>query len=115
MANITKTTIQGTGAKSVNLTTLGASDTLTYTKGVNATLLLINNSGGALTPNIDGDESTTIPVQGYGTVDVSAGYDVPSIADGDATAIELETIEAYLKGTITVTGGSGITAALLEY
>lgn len=115
MAAITATEVQGTGAKQVTVTTLGASDTLTYNLGVQATLILNNVTVGALTPNIDGDEATTLPVRGYGSVDVSGGYTTDSIAAGEVYVLELDTIKEFLKGTITVTGGSGIEAILLEY
>lgn len=111
MATITATSLSGSGSRSVTVTTLGASDTFTYVPG--STLILNNATAGALTPNIDGDGGTTVPVRGVGSVDVSAGYDVPSIAAGASVAIPLDTIAKYLQGTIAVTGGSGIEAQLL--
>lgn len=115
MAEITATTMTGTGGRAVTVTTLGASDTLTYSSAKEPVLILNNVTGGALTPNIDGDGSTTIEVAGYGSLDVSAGYTTSSIGAGASLAIPLSTISAYLKGTITVTGGDGIEAQLLEF
>ena len=115
MAAIAATSMGGAGARTVTFTTLGSSDTFTYTASRNPVLLLNNVTGGALTPNIDGDGGTTVPVAGVGSVSVASGLTLASIAAGACVAIPLETISAYLKGTITVTGGSGIKAAILEF
>lgn len=114
MAVITATSMGGSGAREVTVTILGASDTLTYTASRNPILVLNNVSGGPLTPNIDGDGGTTVPVAGVGTVDVSGGYTTASIADGEVWAIPLRSISAYLTGVVTVTGGTGIEAFILE-
>ena len=68
MAVITATKMTGSGSRAITVTTLGASDTLTYEKG--AVLYLNNVTAGALTPNIDGDGATTVTVAGLGSVDV---------------------------------------------
>lgn len=112
MAVITPTLMTGPGSRAVNVTTLGASDTFVYTAG--ATLILNNVTAGALTPNITGDAATTVQVVGVGNVDVSAGYTTPSIAAGASAAIPLDTISGYLRGVLTVTGGTGIEAQLLR-
>lgn len=113
MATITPTSMTGSGDRAVNVTTLTASDTFTYVPG--SVLILNNGTAGALTPNIDGDGGTTVPVRGVGSVDVSSGYTTSSIAAGDSVAIPLDTIAEYLEGTIAVTGGSGIEAQLLTF
>lgn len=111
MATITATSLSGSGSRAVTVTTLGASDTFVYVPG---SILVLNNvTAGALTPNIDGDGGSTVPVRGVGSVDVSGGYDVPSIGAGSSAAIPLDTIAKYLQGTIAVTGGDGIEAQLL--
>lgn len=111
MATVTATSLSGSGSRAVTVTTLGASDTFTYVPG--STLILSNGTAGALTPNIDGDGGTTVPVRGVGSVDVSGGYNVPSIAAGVTVAIPLDTIAQYLKGTIAMTGADGIEAQIL--
>jgi hypothetical protein len=78
-------------------------------------LYLNNVTGGALTVTIDGDGGSTQEVSGIGSVDISSGYSTGSIASGDTVAITLDTISKYLQGTIAVTGGTGIEAALLQY
>lgn len=115
MATITATSMQGLGARAVTRTTMTASDTLTYNAGRDAVLILDNVTAGALTVVIDGNGGTTVPVSGIGNVDVSAGFSTGSIAAGACLAIPLDAISAYLQGTITVTGGTGIKASLLEH
>lgn len=115
MATITATNMQGSGARVVTRTTLTASDTFTFNADRNPVLELDNVTGGALTVTIDGASGTSVAVPGVGAVDVSAGYSTGSIAAGAKVAIPLNSIREYLKGTIAVTGGTGISAALLEF
>ncbi|MBM2293746.1 hypothetical protein JQX09_17595 [Sulfitobacter pseudonitzschiae] len=115
MAEITSTLLTGTGARVVAETTLGASDTFVFKPGVNQVLTLRNASGGALTPNIDGDGGTSVPVAGVGSVDVSGGLTLASIANGAVVAIPTDTIAAYLKGVITITGADDMVATLTRF
>lgn len=113
MAEIVATSMTGSGDRAVTVTILGASDTLTYAKG--SVLILNNVTGGALTPLIDGDGGTTVPVAGVGDIDVSLGFSTASIGAGLSAAIPLDSINAFLKGVVTVTGGDGIEAQLLTF
>lgn len=116
MATITATSMQGSGKRAVTLVTLtGTADTFTYVPSANPVLIMRNGTGGALTPIIDGAGGTTVPVAGVGSVDVSGGYAVGSIAAGAAVAIPLKTIEAYLQGVIAITGGTGLVCSLLHF
>lgn len=115
MAAIPGTSMGGSGARELTVTTLGASDTFTYVKGSGQILILNNVTAGALTPNLDGAGGTSVPVAGIGSVSVASGYTCPSIAAGEYFAIPLDTISAYLQGTIALTGGTGIEATLLNF
>ena len=115
MATITATDMTGSGERTATITTLGASDTFTYTKNKNQVLILNNVTAGALTPNFDGDGATTYPVTGVGDVDLTAGYTTGSIGAGAQVAIPLNTIGEYLAGTIALTGADAIEATLLEF
>lgn len=116
MATITATDMTALGAVAVTVTTLdGSSDTFTYNPGKAPILVLNNVTAGALSPVIDGAAGTTYDCSGLGSVDVSGGYAVGSIAAGDTVAIRLKTIEAYLKGAIGITSATGIEAQLLEF
>lgn len=105
MAEITKTSLSGGGTKTATVTTLGASDTFTYSSG--DILHIENVTAGAITPNLDGDGSTTVALPGVGSIDVSGGYTTDSIGIGAKAVIPLDSVSAYLKGTVTVTGGDG--------
>jgi hypothetical protein len=113
MAAITATTV-GDGDTVMTVTTLGASDTFTYDPKKGPLLILDNVTGGALTVTIDGDLGTTVDVDGIGAVDVSPGFPTQLIGIGAKVVVRLGTIREFLKGTITVTGGTGIEASLLE-
>ena len=115
MATITATSMQGLGGRVVTRTTMTASDTFTYNPNARAVLLLDNITAGPLTVTIDGNGGTTVPVAGIGNVDVSSGFSTASIAAAATLAIPLDAISAYLQGTITLTGGTGIRATLLEF
>jgi hypothetical protein len=115
MAVIAATNMQAAGVRTVTETTLGASDTFVYNASRNPVLYLNNETGGALTVTIDGSGGTTVPVAGIGNVSVADGYSTGSIAAGGVRAIVLSTISKYLQGTVTVTGGTGIVASLLEF
>lgn len=115
MPAITATSIASVGKAAVTETTLNGTDSLTYREGNKPILVMRNPTAGALSPVIDGDGATSVAVSGIGTVDTSTGYAVGSIAAGAAVAIPLITIREYLKGTIAITGGTGLVASLLEY
>lgn len=115
MATITPTSMTGSGARTIAVTTLGASDTFAYNASANPVLVLDNVTGGALTPNIDGAGGTTVPVKGLGSVSVASGLTLASIAAGAKVAIPLNSISEYLKGVIALTGASGIKASILEF
>ena len=116
MATITATSMAGTGKRAVvEVVLTGTADTFTYVPSKKPLLIMRNDTGGALSPVIDGDGGTVVPVQGVGDVDVSGGYAVGSIADGGEVAIPLNTISAFLTGTIAITGGTGLTCSLLHF
>ncbi len=116
MATIVATNMQATGGHTVTQTTLtGTLDTFTYRQGVGQILILTNPTVGAISPVIDGASGTTVPVKGIGSVDVTGGYAVGSIAAGAAKAIATDTINEYLKGTIAITSGTDLVAELLEF
>lgn len=114
MATITPTSLTSIAPVTVTETTLTGTDDFIYNAAKTQLLILNNGTGGPLAPNITGDAATTQYVAGIGNVDVSGGYDFASIADGDVVVLDLADIKGYLAGDITVTGGTGIVASLLE-
>lgn len=117
MPNIAATKMDLFGSKAVAETILGASDTLTYksTAGASPVLVLRNPTAGALSVTIDGDGGGNVHVPGVGSVDVSGGKVIGPIAAGAVEAVSLHAIKEYLKGTVTLTGGDGLAAILLEF
>lgn len=115
MAEITATSMTGPEDRVLTKTTLGASDTFTYTSAKAPLLILDNVTVGPLTVTIDGDTAPAeLTVAGVGNIDLSAGFVTEEIAAGACVAIPLNSIARYLSGTIAVTGGTGIEAMLLE-
>lgn len=115
MPAITATNMVGVGATSVTETTLDGSDSFTYKEARTPVLLFRNPTAGALTPVIDGDGGSAVSAKGLGLVDVSAGYSMGSIAAGGAKSVKLNSIKEYCRGTIAITGGTGLVASLLEF
>ena len=117
MATVAATSMGGTGQRTLTFTTLtGTADTFTYNAAKNPVLVIFNDTGGALSPIIDGaDAPAALPVKGYGAVDLTAGYAVGSIADGVTKVIPLASIDQFLKGAIAITGGTGLEVALMEF
>jgi len=115
MATITETAANVLGGVTMTQVALtGTADTFTYRQGTGQILILRNGTGGALSPVIDGDGGSSVGVDGLGVVSVASGYPVGSIPAGAAVAIPLDTIYQYLQGTISITGGTGLTASLLR-
>jgi hypothetical protein len=113
MAAITQSAVAGVnGPVNVTRTTLGASDTLTYSSGTRQMLDLVNTTGSPVVVTITGSTATTISPDGYGgTISVASGKAITVPANGQ-TIVNLDTISAYLSGSVTVTGGTGVIAAL---
>lgn len=101
------------GANTVTLGTLGGSNSFVYSRGANQFLVINNPTGSGIACTIDGDGGTTVGVPGVGAVSVSSGYSVGTIAAGASVVIQLDSIDAYLQGTISITG-SGLTAFIIN-
>lgn len=116
MATIAPTNCSGSGVKTVIETTMTASDTLTYIPGAGQILRLRNVTAGALTVTIDGADGVSQTYPEGGVVNYAAGFSTGSIAatTGDVL-VKLDTIPGYLAGTVTLTGGTGIKASLLNF
>ena len=115
MATIVATKVGGSGVVAVTQTTLtGTDDTFVFESNIGQKLILTNPTAGVLTPVIDGDESTSVNVAGVGSVDVSGGFSVGSIGVAEIVSINTDSIKEYLKGTIDITGGTGLLAILSE-
>ena len=116
MATIAGTAARKNGAFTVTRTALTASDTLSYLPRSGQILELFNTTASPVTVTIDGSASSaSYAVVGAGTtVDLTAGLAVVVPANG-TVSILLDTISAYLSGTVAVTGGTGVTAHLYNF
>jgi len=116
MATITETSGTVIGVSTLAQTTLtGTADTFTYKPGQGQYLVLRNPTGGALSPTITGSANVATGVTGAGVVNTPAGYAVGSIpATTGCVIIPLDSIALFLKGTISITSGTGLVATLLR-
>lgn len=112
MATIAATAVGNTVA-APTVTTLTASDVLTYNTAKQQLLVLENTTASPVVVTVDGSTGTTIAVGGYGSVDVSAGKTITVPANG-YQYVKLSAISAFLSGTVAVTGGVGVKAMLFE-
>lgn len=114
MATISNTSKSVAGPFNPTKTILSAADVLTWTSGQNAELILYNITAAPCVVTIDGSGASTVVVPGAGatTANLAAGLAVTVPADG-FTVIRLDTISAYLAGTIAVTGGVGVIACVI--
>lgn len=117
MALLTNTSLKPGGVITPTDNTLTASDTISWDQNVpNAILVLRNGTAGALSPTIVGSQaSAAYPVDGVGPQNLSAGIAVGSIPAGQTRVIPLDSRRQYLQGTITITGGTGLTAHVLTW
>lgn len=116
MPAITATSMTGSLVRTITEVTLnGSTDSFVYNADRRPVLTFRNATAGALTPVIDGASGTTVPIAGIGNVDVTGGYSAGSIAAGAVVAIPLDTIKEFLRGTIAITGGTGLVATLYEF
>lgn len=115
MATIAPSTAGGSGVRNVTETTLTSSDTFVYRQGAGQQLQLRNVTGGALTVTITGADSVATTFPGGGSINYAGGYSTGSIAATTGhVIIPLDTISDYLRGTLTVTGGTGIKASIVS-
>lgn len=114
MAAIASINAAAVGHFAAALTTLSASDTITFSAGKKQLLVLRNPTGGSLTLKIDGDgASAAYQVPGAGSIDLTGGYDI-AVGAGLSRAVVLSTISGYCAGVVTLTGASGMIAQLFD-
>lgn len=113
MAVLTQSTKAGANTNPQTVNILTSSDTFTYFPGTKQELWLFNGTAGTVAAaTITGSAAGSLAAPGGGTVNYGAGRAVGSLAVGAVTMINLDDIANYLKGTITITGGTGLTAIL---
>ena len=114
MATIASTLRNKYTAYTVTSTTMTASDTLTYVSGNGQELEVTNPTGSPIVLTIVGSGATTITPAGYGgSISVAAGKPF-TIAANSTQNIPLDGHSAFLAGTISLTGGTGLVARLIN-
>jgi hypothetical protein len=113
MAAITAIDATQKGAFASAQVTLSADDTITFDASKKQLLVLTNTTGGDLTATIDGNGGTTVPVDGIGSVDVSAGLAI-TVTAGSSKAVVLSTIRHYCQGVVHITGAATLKAQLFN-
>jgi len=113
MAAISSIDATVAGAFTAPITTLSASDTITFDARRKQLLVFRNTTGGSLTATIDGADGTTVTVPGIGSVSVAAGLAI-AVPAGESRAVVLSTIREYCRGVVTISGASTLTAQLFN-
>ena len=113
MATIAKNEFGKGDVAELVFTTLTGTDDLVYNNQRTEILILQNTTGSDVTVTVDGSGATTANCPGIGDIDVSAGKELVVTASGSET-ISIASISAYLSGTVAVTGGTGVNAAILS-
>lgn len=112
MATIVKTDLARGDSAALEFTALTGTDDFVYSNQSNEILIMENTTGSDVVVTIDGDGSSTVNCPGVGDIDVSAGIAL-TVTANSFEQIQLSSISAYLQGTIAVTGGTGVSAAIL--
>lgn len=102
------------GPVNVSRTNLSASDTLAYTQGSKQMLFLYNTTASPVVVTLTGSAPTTLNPSGYGGTISTAGGKSITVPASSSTLVDLDDIWAFLtgNGTVTVSGGTGLTAHL---
>lgn len=94
-------------------TVLSADDTITFDAKRRQLLVLTNTTAGELTATLDGAAGTTVSATGIGSVSVAAGLAIV-VPAGASKAVVLSTVAHYCQGVVHLTGGTGLTAQLIN-
>lgn len=113
MAAITSIDASQAGAFAAAITTLSASDTITFDPTKKQLLVLRNTTAGLLTCTLDGADGTTVAVEGIGSVSVASGLAIP-VAAGQSVAVVLSTVRYYCQGVVELKGAATLTAQLFN-
>ena len=113
MAAISSLNANVNGAFVATITTLSASDTITFDITKKQLLVLTNTTGGSLTATIDGDGVSTVNFPGAPGLNLASGYAI-AVPAGESRAVILSSISAYLAGVVSITGAATLKAQLFN-
>ena len=104
----------GIGAFAAAETVLSASDTITFTPAAKQLLTLRNTTASPVIVTLDGADGTTVAVDGIGTVSVAAGLAI-TVPATNSVAVVLSTVRNYCQGVVTLSGGVGVSARVINF
>lgn len=118
MATIAQSQVStASAAVTLTRTAMTASDTFTFQQGAGQKLILWNTTASPVVITIDGTGGTTVAVDRKlglaGAIDVSAGKQV-TVPASSTMMLNCDDYAAYFQGTVTITGGTGLTAHLTD-
>lgn len=118
MATIVQSNVSSaTAAATLTRTTMTASDTFTFVQGAGQRLILWNTTASPVIITIDGTGGSVVAVPRSlglaGAIDVTAGKAV-TVPASSTVIINCDDYAAYFQGTVTITGGTGLTAHLTD-
>ena len=112
MAAITTQSITQDGSFAITMSTLTASDTITFTP--NSYILFYNSTAGSLTAVVKGSSAVSTTVDGVGSVSLSSGVSVV-VQAGEFRILNVNSRDKFMAGTsVTITGAATLKAAVLQ-
>ncbi|WP_106478106.1 hypothetical protein [Phytohalomonas tamaricis] len=102
----------GAGPLSLSFETLEGDDALNYDSAYAPLLIISNETESQRTVRIKGSDAGVQTTTDMGELDLSSGYPI-EVPAGKTKLMRLTTIDAYMKGDITITNGQELKAALI--
>lgn len=98
--------LEDVASGNVQTVTLAAATGIPYRQGARQVLVIENSGATPAALLIKGALAGVIPIQGVGsTVDLAAGFEL-AVAANQTVTLALVNISEYLKGAVTITGGT---------
>ena len=112
MAAITTQSITQDGSFAITMSTLTASDTITFSP--NSYILFYNSTAASLTAVVKGSSAVSTNVVGVGSVSLSTGVSVV-VQAGEFRILNVNSRDKFMAGTsVTITGAATLKAAVLQ-
>jgi len=101
------------GAKDLIINLLDDNETFAYKQDADQVMIIHNTSGDTITPILKGTSaSSAYKVSGLGELDLTGGYQIGDILDGESVIIPLESVRKWIAGISSIENGSGATCII---
>ncbi len=101
------------GATDLVINSLDDNETFAYKQDAEQVMIIHNTSASTITPILKGtDASAAFKIYGYGTKDLTGGYEIGDILAGESVTIPLETIRHWIAGISSIENGTGATCII---